>query len=131
MPIIMNRIYNHPEYDPLLFKWEGKPLLMADSAKCAIQCELCKDRAIIDHFTWRKTWAFDANQWNFLDTYPQDYASFENKPEQMPVSKSLGAPTFTGGQGSSMHNKKSPLYDKYWETDQSKYGFAFEERRSS
>ena len=130
MPSVMDKIYSHPEYDPLLFKWQGKPLLMADTVKCATQWPDINDKGIKDHFTWRKTWAFDANQWNFLDTYPQDYASFEGKPEQMPVSKALGAPTFTGGQGASMHNKKNPPYDMYWETDQSGYGFAFEEQWS-
>ncbi|MBC7745732.1 MAG: hypothetical protein H7096_11580, partial [Flavobacterium sp.] len=130
MPSVMDKIYSHPEYDPLLFKWQGKPLLMADPVKCATQWPDINDKGIKDHFTWRKTWAFDANQWNFLDTHPQDYASFEGKPEQMPVSKALGAPTFSGGQGASMHNKKSPPYDKYWETNQSGYGFAFEEQWS-
>ena len=130
MPSVMNKIYSHPEYDPLLFKWHGKPLLMADTVKCATQWADINDKGIKDHFTWRKTWAFDANQWNFLDTYPQDYASFEGKPEQMPVSKALGAPTFTGGQGASMHNKKNPPYDIYWESEQSGFGFAFEEQWS-
>lgn len=130
MTSVMDKIYNHPEYDPLLFKWKGKPLLMADSTKCALQCTLCQDQAIKDHFTWRKTWAFDAGQWNFLDTYPQDYCSFEGKPEQMPVCKAMGAPMWEkgNGQGSSFHNSKSPEYNKYWETYQSKYGFAFEEQ---
>ena len=131
MTSIMNRIYNHPEYDPLLFKWEGKPLLMADSTKCATQCELCNDQAIKDHFTWRKTWAFDPGQWNFLDRYPQDYFSVKGVPEQMPVSKSQGAPVNDWiGLGASVKNGKGPVLDKYWETDMSKYGFAFDEQWS-
>jgi len=131
IPSIINRIYSHPEYEPLLFKWEGKPLLMADSTKCATQCELCNDQAIKDHFTWRKTWAFDPGQWNFLDRYPQDYFSENGAPEQMPVSKSQGAPVNDWvGLGASVKNGKGPILDKYWETDLSKYGYAFEEQWS-
>jgi hypothetical protein len=128
---VMEKIYSKPQYDPLIFKWEGKPLLMADTVKCATQCELCKNQSVIDHFTWRKTWAFDAGQWNFLDTYPQDYFIKNGKPEQMPVSKAMGAPIFDYNlQGSSSHNKKAPPYNEYWETDQSQYGFFFEEQWS-
>ena len=128
---VMEKIYSNPQFYPLIFKWEGKPLLMADSVKCAKQCDLCKNQSVIDHFTWRKTWAFDAGQWNFLDQYPQDYYIKDGKPEQMPVCKAMGAPMFDYNlQGSSSHNKKAPPYDKYWETDQSEYGFFFEEQWS-
>lgn len=121
----VNRIYSKPEYDPLLFKWEGKPLLLADSTKFT-------DQGLKDHFTWRKTWAFDANQWNFLDTYPQDYFSLNGGPEQMPVCKAQGAPLNTHymKNGSSFYNSNIPTYDKNWETDLSKYGYAFEEQWS-
>ena len=103
---------------------------MADSVKCASEYAPANDRGFKDHFTWRKTWAFDAGQWNFLDTYPQDYATLNGTPEQMPVCKALGGPMWNNGsgQGSSFFNNKNPVYDQYWESDQSKYGFAFEEQ---
>ncbi len=126
---VMEKIYTNPQYDPMIFKWEGKPLLMADSVKCATQCALCLDESVKDFFTWRRTWAFETGQWNFLDTYPQDYYILDGKPEQMPVCKAMGAPLFDFTlQGSSSHNKKAPEYDQYWETDQSKYGYFFEEQ---
>jgi hypothetical protein len=131
MPSILNRIYNHPEYDPLLFKWEGKPLLMADSTKCATQCDLCNDKAIKDHFTWRRTWAFEPNQWNFIDQFPQDYFSKNGVPEQMPVSKSMGAPVNDWEvKGASFHDGKTPELDEFWETELSKYGYFFDEQWS-
>ena len=131
MPTVLDKIYSHPEYDPLLFKWQGKPLLLADSVKMATEWPLL-DAGLKDHFTWRKTWAFDANQWNFLDTYPQDYASYEGIPEQMPVTKAQGAPMLNGnvGQGSSFQGGVAPVYNQLWETDQSKYGYQFEEQWS-
>ena len=131
MPSILNRIYSHPEYDPLIFKWHGKPLLMADSVKCASQYPPAAFKGIKDYFTWRKTWAFDPNQWNFIDLYPQDYASFNGQPEQMSVCKAQGAPVNNPfGKGSSFHKWEEPAYDQFWETDQTKYGFAFDEQWS-
>lgn len=128
MSCVINNIYNNPEYNSLLFYWQGKPLLMADTVKCAAQTDLCRNAAILDMFTWRKTWAFDQGQWNFLDLYPQNYYVLDGEPEQMPVCKAQGAPLgdFTN-KGSSFHKGKSPEYDEYWETDLSQYGFAFEE----
>ncbi len=129
MNCMLDNIYNKPNYDPLIFKWNGKPLIMADSIKCKTQCARCNDRGVLDYFTWRRTWAFDPNQWNFLDQYPQDYYSFNGKAEQMPICKAMGAPMGTGvGQGSSYHAGKAPTYDQYWESDQSKYGYFFEEQ---
>jgi len=131
MPSILNRIYSHPEYDPMIFKWHGKPLLLADSLKCANQYPPAAFKGIKDYFTWRKTWAFDPNQWNFLDLYPQDYASFNGQPEQISVTKAQGAPVNSPfGKGSSFQKGKEPKYDQFWETDQFKYGFAFDEQWS-
>ena len=128
---MLDNIYNKPEYDSLLFKWEGKPLIMADSSKCESECTRCTNKNIRDYFTWRKTWAFNSGEWNFLDHYPQTYYSENSKPEQIPVSKSLGAPLNQGiGQGASYHAGKAPTYDQYWETDQTQYGYFFEEQWS-
>ena len=134
MPVIMDKIYSRPEYDPILFKWEGKPLLLGDTTACATQWPQINDKGIKDHFTWRKMWAFDGNAspWHFMDRYPQTYNSVGGVPEQMPVSKAFGAPLLNGniGQGASFHKGKAPVYNQYWETDQTKYGYQFEEQWS-
>lgn len=129
MSCVLNNFYNIPEYEPLFFYWDGKPLLMANLDKCATQTDLCRTEAITDMFTWRTTWAFDQGQWNFLDSYPQDYYVRNGVAEQMPVCKAQGAPLgdYTN-KGSSFHGGQAPPYDKYWETELSKYGFAFEEQ---
>lgn len=118
----MDKVYARPEYDPLLFKWDGKPLLMADSSMCKVQ-------SIRDHFTWRKTWAYDNSPWKFIATYPQTYNLINGNAEQMPVTKAGGAP-FKLENGSSFKNNTIPEYDQYWETDVSKYGLAFDEQWS-
>ncbi len=132
MESIIKRINTHPEYDPLIFKWQGKPLLMADSVKCATQYPTAAFKGVKDYFTWRKTWAFDIDQWNFNDNYPQRYFTFNGQPEQMSVSKANGAPLNPDylKHGASYHNGKNPPYDQYWETDQTKFGYYFTEQWS-
>jgi len=132
MPVILDKIYSHPEYDPILFKWEGKPLLLGDTTICATQWPQINDKGIKDYFTWRKMWAFDNSPWRFMDRYPQSYYSVGGVPEQMPVSKGFGAPLLNGdiGQGASFQKGKAPEYNQYWETDQTKYGYQFEEQWS-
>jgi len=129
MESIFKRIITHPEYDPLIFKWQGKPLLMADSAKAATQYPKAAFKGIKDYFTWRKTWAGADGQWNFMEYYPQRYFTYNGQPEQMPVSKAIGAPLDIT-KGTSYQNGQNPPYDQYWETDQTKFGYAFTEHWS-
>ena len=129
MNCVLDNFYNKPEYKSLMFIWNGKPLIMADSVKCKKQCKRCNDQKVLDMFTWRRTWAFEPGQWNFLDNYPQDYFSINGKPEQIVVSKAMGAPLWNADvQGSSYHAGITPTYDKYWQTDQSAYGYFFDEQ---
>ncbi|MEN8156978.1 MAG: PA14 domain-containing protein [Bacteroidota bacterium] len=130
MKCIWENVYNHPEYDPLLFYWEGKPLIMADSVKCATQCALCNEQSVIDFFTWRKTWAYGPDQWNFVDKYPQNYYSVDGKAEQIVVSKCLGSPNGADylKTGSSYRTGYTPEYNLYWQTDSTPYGLFFQEQ---
>ncbi len=129
MNCVLDHFYNIPEYKPLMFIWDGKPLIMADSTKCWSQCERCRNSEVRNMFTWRRTWAFEKGQWNFLDNYPQNYYSFQGKPEQIVVTKSMGAPLWDADvKGSSYHAGITPAYDKYWKTDQSPYGYFFDEQ---
>jgi hypothetical protein len=128
---IMDNIYNNQAYQPLWFYWQGKPLIMADQAAiCSLSARACTDQ-VKNFFTWRKTWAFGANQWNFLDNYPQQYYSFNGVAEQMPVSKAMGAPISADDEGSS-HLTGSPLpaYDQYWATPLTEQGLRFDQNWS-
>jgi hypothetical protein len=128
---IMDKVYNNQAYQPLWFYWQGKPLIMADPAKTASLSTRANTSQVQNFFTWRKTWAFDAGEWNFLDDYPQDYYSFNGVAEQMPVSKAMGAPINADDQGSShLTGGPMPNYDQYWETPTSGQGLRFEQNWS-
>ena len=128
---MMDKVYNNQAYQPLWFYWQGKPLIMADKVKTASQSARANTPQVQNFFTWRKTWAFDANQWNFIDDYPQDFYSHNGVPEQMPIIKSMGAPIFNNDQGSSkLAGGPMPTYDQYWETPTSGQGLRFEQNWS-
>ena len=67
------RIYQNPEYDELIFKWEGKPLFLGSPADLTEEYKA--------FFTIRESWVGTGkseeytytgiNQWNWFDTYPQ------------------------------------------------------------
>ncbi len=129
MNCLLDNFYNKPEYNPLIFMWEGKPLIMASGEKCKKQCERCREELVQNMFTWRYTWAFEPKQWNFLDSVPQD-AFFRNGiAEQISVTKSMGSPLWNAElQGSSSTTSYTPPYDKYWLSDQTPQGNFFEEQ---
>ncbi len=132
MKFLLTEVYSKKEYESLFFKWEGKPLIMADRDKAEKELkEIGVDTSGLQGFTWRKTWAFNDNLWNFISHYPQKVFLDQNAaPEQMPVSKGMGAPTQGDWykKGSSYHNGKAPKYDEYWACDQSGFGHYFEEQ---
>ena len=128
---IMDKVYNNQAYQPLWFYWQGKPLIMADQAKTASLSARANTAQVQNFFTWRKTWAFAAGEWNFLDNYPQNYFTYNGVAEQMPVSKAMGAPIFANDQGSSkISGGPIPNYDQYWETPTSGQGLRFEQNWS-
>jgi hypothetical protein len=114
------------------FLWENKPLILApvDFAQ--------GNQQIISFFTWRKMWAFDAQEqdyWRFLDLYPQrpSWHISPNIPEQITVGKALGAPLIPPGgkcdKGSSFkQGSPVPQYNQYWETDLTINGYYFEDQ---
>ena len=131
MNCVLDNFYNNQEYKPLMFIWEGKPLIMAGSEKCKEQCERCRNEEVQEMFTWRYTWAFNENQWNFLDSVPQDYYVINGKAEQISVNKSMGSPLWDAEwQGSSSTSQRTPAYNEHWLTDQTPFGYFFEEQWS-
>ncbi len=79
-------LYNTGQYDELLFRWEGKPLLVCNPEEV--------DDTLRDKFTFRRTrWQYEgmANMqkaWTWIATYPQPYSWVKDKniPEQINVS---------------------------------------------
>lgn len=84
---LWRELYADPgPWEELLFRWEGKPLLMADSDQVSEELR--------SHFTFRRTrWQYEGmangqNAWTWIALYPQPYAYSQNPkiPEQISVS---------------------------------------------
>ena len=123
-------VYQPGKYKDLWFEWQGKPLLMADAA-------FASSPEIGSFFTFRHTWAFQSEQhdeWRFIDDYPQrpSWHSSPDAPEQICVSKSMGAPLVPVGsvnnKGSSYHDGKAPEYDAHWLSTDTAKGLFFDEQ---
>ncbi len=134
-----NDIYSKNLYPDLWFKWEGKPLIIAD--KSAIT-----DPNILNFFTFRKgqptyTVPGESNSWPWLSIYPQNPAyTATNAAEEVAVGTaqnwSSGLTMFaaqdTSGnfiaRGRSYHNGSEPLYNNPVSANYpSKYGYNFQE----
>lgn len=81
-------IYKNREYSELYFKWQGKPLILADIN--ASEGGKTIPQNIRDAFTWRYSWAWDAGagKWPWIEKYPQNpgYETDPTKPEELAVS---------------------------------------------
>jgi len=72
--LLYDTIATHPDYDGLLFRWNGKPLLLGFYTGARTE--------VRDHFTFRKSWAWTSQpwftetagreRWPWLDNYPQN-----------------------------------------------------------
>jgi len=78
-------LYSKGLYEALWFRWDGKPLIMADPA-------YVKDASIRDFFTFRKpipsyfTGPSGPDQWGWLEVFPQHaFRDKENHVEQVTV----------------------------------------------
>ena len=74
------------QYDDLLFKWNGKPLILGDSSEI-------KDKEIKSAFTFRSSWAFNdwtgdgKEKWPWIAEYPQNPgANRQGLAEQVTVA---------------------------------------------
>lgn len=86
---VYDTLYKPGRFEPFWFRWQGKPLLMADPAG--------HDEEVADFFTFRRSWAWTKGQdwfgdgkdrWPWLDHYPQGYGWHDDPatPEQTVVS---------------------------------------------
>jgi hypothetical protein len=123
-------VYGPGKYRELWFQWDGKPLIMADPA-------FASSSEIASFFTFRHTWAFQSgerDEWRFIDNYPQraSWHAAPDQPEQICVSKSMGAPLVPKGQrndkGSSFHAGMEAQYDQQWLSPDTAKGLYFDEQ---
>ncbi len=108
---VFQNLYQPGLYSELWFRWDGKPLIMADPADFADNPE------ISEFFTFRKpvpsyfTGPSGPNQWGWLEVYPQHvFYDDQGNPEQMTVGVAQNAV----GDKLSMMSHKSGAMGRSW-----------------
>jgi len=122
---LYDHFYAYKAYDELWFKWEGKPLLLGNFNNPELRPE------VKDFFTMRWSWAWTdqtkPQQWQWLDTYPQDYGWNTDPaiPEQIPV----GVGSHPGiNIGTSFNNNAQPPVNEKYLTEFTGQGLNFAEQ---
>ena len=120
---LYDEFYSKELFAELWFKWDGKPLIMANADDAELRPEMK------EFFTIRYSWAWTDSKgkpghWQWLDTYPQDWgwADSRDVPEQITVSTAQH-PTST--QGKSFKDGEEPSVSVYYETDRTDEGLQF------
>ncbi len=116
---LYNDFYAKNRYPDLWYRWEGKPLLLGSKGD-KMDDGTPMNPKMVDFFTWRYSWAWDAGQdkWQWMDKYPQKpgWHTDPNVAEEMPVVVA-GHPT--DNLGRSYHGEQAwgvgaePPTDKY------------------
>ncbi len=123
--ILYDNFYAYSSYNELWFKWDGKPLLLGDVNNPALRPE------VRDFFTIRYSWAWTdptlPKQWQWIDTYPQDYGwNIDSAvPEQVAVA--VGSHSEINHGTSFNNNAEPPVNEKYL-TDFTGQGLNFAEQ---
>ena len=121
---IYDEFYKDLKYEPLWFRWDGKPIIFGnrDDKSAPLSDE------VKNFFTWRESWAWDAgpNKWQWIDRYPQKAGlSPDGKVEQIPVA---GASHPSIMVGRSFHDGKQPALDQYSRTPDTAKGLFYAEQ---
>jgi GH43 family beta-xylosidase len=125
--VTMNALYDSfyalDKYKDLWFIWQGKPLIMGKATDAALRSE------VKNFFTIKRSWAWtnpaDADSWQWLDTYPQDYgwtASAPGVAEQITVTTASHP---TNNIGKSFNGTTQPATDQYGITPVTDQGIYF------
>ena len=104
---VLNRLwddlYQPGLWSDLWFRWEGKPLILANK-------DYVQDEAILDFFTFRRPmpdyWQGPTgpNQWSWLEVHPQHiFYNTRGEPEQMSVGVAQNALPNTPGPAPMSH----------------------------
>ena len=118
-------IYAQQKYKDLWYLWEGKPLIFGQPTDVTLRAD------VKNFFNIKYSWAWtDAknqpNQWQWIDSYPQDYGwSVSGVPDQLPVA-AASHPTLN--IGSSFSNGQQPPLNLYKLTAFTGQGLFFAEQ---
>jgi hypothetical protein len=120
---IYDKFYALDKYKALWFVWQGKPLIMGKSTDPELRPELK------NFFTIKYSWAWtnpaNENNWQFLDTYPQDYGwtgGDASIAEQISVTTASHP---TNNVGKSFNGSTQPATDAYGVTTVTNQGIYF------
>jgi len=119
---LWDQLYRRNRYPELWFRWEGKPLILADPALCFTAKMDAQDRAIRQFFTFRKPQPdyfkgpTGPKQWGWLEVYPQHvFYKTPGVAEQVTVGVAqnaadgkLSVMSFPHAHGRSFHAGKQP-----------------------
>jgi hypothetical protein len=108
---LWNELYGKNLYPELWFRWEGKPLIMADPARIDESATQEKQSVFREFFTFRKpqpdyfTGPRGLGEWGWLEVFPQhEFCVKEGVPEQMVVGVAQNA---VDGKLSVLSNPRS------------------------
>ncbi|BCM91587.1 hypothetical protein IAD21_03462 [Abditibacteriota bacterium] len=107
---IYNDFYKDKSFEPLWFKWSGKPIIFGNRDDKKPDGTQLSDE-VKNFFTWRRSWAWDAGpgKWQWIDRYPQKPGQNDTgATEQMPVA-AASHPSIMVGR--SFHDGKQPPID--------------------
>jgi len=123
MNALYDNFYSLNKYKDLWFIWQGKPLIMGKATDAVLRSE------VKNFFTIKRSWAWtnpaDADSWQWLDTYPQDFgwtASAPGVPEQITVTTASHP---TNNVGKSFNGTTQPATDQYGITPVTDQGIYF------
>lgn len=126
MNALYDQFYAQGKYKDLWFQWEGKPLMLGDDTDPALRSD------VKAFFNIKYSWAWtDAknqpNQWQWIDTYPQNYGwnTDKTKAEQLPVAKASHP---NNNIGESYMNGSEPARDSHGLTAYTGQGRNFTEQ---
>ena len=127
---IMNNLYDefyaNSLFENLWFKWDGKPLILGDFKDPELRTDVKNFFNIKYSWAWTNT-KTEANHWQWIDSYPQDYGWSSNPaiPEQIVVSVA-SHPTYS--IGSSYSNGSQPPVNSDYLTSYTGQGLHFAEQ---
>lgn len=128
MNVLHDRYYNKAKFNGLWFQWEGRPLILGKVDDPVLR----KD--VAQFFTIKRSWAWTkakttANEWQWLDTWPQDFgwSQSPDSPDQISVSAGSHASNSKGKSYSYKTGKHPPVLQNYTTKDTHR-GLFFEEQ---
>ena len=125
---LWNEVYKNGDYSELWFRWQEKPLLLADpNTKFDHGKPLPPE--IANFFTFRYSWAWDAgqNKWPWIEKYPQKggWSASPDVLEEMPVAVASHP---TSNIGRSFHDGAQPKINEAGLTGMENRGLHFAEQ---